>query len=63
MDTNVEFLCSFFFSTHCSRFFGISAICPGMSAKEEKGPILFFLFSRPGGFTRISEAVCKHKHK
>lgn len=30
-----------FFSTHCSRFFGISAICPGMSAKEEKRPILF----------------------
>lgn len=50
-----------FFSTHCSRFLGISALCPGMSAKEEKSSFLeSFLFSRPGGYTRITEALCKH---
>lgn len=61
MDSNVEFLHSSFFSTHCSRFLGISALCPGMSAKEEKSYFLeSFLFSRPGGYTRITEALCKH---
>lgn len=46
MDLNVEFLCSF--STHSSRFLGISALCPGMSAKEEKRPILETFFSSAG---------------
>lgn len=52
------------FSTHFSRFLGISALCPEISAKEEKRPILavFLLDSRPAGYTRISEALCKHKH-